>query len=151
MKLKLKMTYKEFLANKDLKAKLDNIALDLTILQYDFGDENTFGKLITSDLANRINDILPLVIPEEQYNAYSNASNNIKRKQLIKGVFGAFRNKLVFDKATMSKKSTKYEYYSELKIAGWDLIKQIYLAMIHHIEIDKTTKDAIGYQVVNAI
>ena len=29
MKLNLKITYKEYLANKDLKAKIDNIAIDV--------------------------------------------------------------------------------------------------------------------------
>lgn len=137
MKLNLKITYKEYLANKYLKAKVDNIAIDLTKLQYDFGDDNTFGKLINSDLVDRINDILPFVIPEEEYNLYTKNSNNLKRKILIKGVFGAFRNKLVFDKGGLSKKVSKYNYYSELKIAGWDLLKQIYIAMIDDIEIDK--------------
>ena len=137
MKLNLKITYKEYLANKYLKAKVDNIAIDLTKLQYDFGDDNTFGKLINSDLVDRINDILPFVIPEEEYNLYTKNSNNLKRKILIKGVFGAFRNKLVFDKGGLSKKVSKYKYYSELKIAGWDLLKQIYIAMIDDIEIDK--------------
>ena len=137
MKLNLKITYKEYLANKELKTKLDNIAIDLTNLQYDFGDENTFGKLINSDLSDRINNILPVVIPVEQYDKYNALSNNAKRKTLIKGVFGAFRNKLVFDNASMSKKSAYKEYYTELKIAGWDLLKQIYLAIVDKVIIDK--------------
>lgn len=139
MKLNLKITYKEYLANKELKAKIDNIAIDLTNLQYDFGDENTFGKLINSDLANRLENILPVVIPVEQYEKYNALSNNAKRKTLIKGVFGAFRNKLVFDKASMSKKSADKNYYTELKIASWDLLKQIYLAIIDRVVIDKNT------------
>ncbi len=139
MKLNLKITYKEYLTNKDLKVKIDNIAIDLTNLQYDFGDENTFGKLINSDLANRIENILPVVIPVEQYNKYNTLSNNAKRKTLIKGVFGAFRNKLVFDKASMSKKSADKNYYTELKIASWDLLKQINLAIIDRVVIDKNT------------
>ena len=139
MKLNLKISYKEYLANKDLKTKLDNIAIGLTDLQYDFGDENTFGKLINSDLANKIENILPVVIPEEQYNKYNTLSNTKKRKVLIQGVFGAFRNKLVFDKASMSKKSADKNYYTELKIAGWDLLKQIHLAIIDKVIVDKNT------------
>ena len=139
MKLNLKISYKDYLANKDLKTKIDNIATELTILQYDFGDENTFGKLINSDLANKIDNILPVVIPEEQYNKYNALSNTKKRKVLIQGVFGAFRNKLVFDKASMSKKSADKNYYTELKIAGWDLLKQIYLAIIDKVIIDKNS------------
>lgn len=139
MKLNLKITYKEYLANKDLKTKIDNIAIDLTNLQYDFGDENTFGKLINSDLSDRINNILPVVIPVEQYEKYNTLSNNKKRKILIQGVFGAFRNKLVFDKTSMSKKSADKNYYSELKIAGWDLLKQLYIAIIDRVVIDKNT------------
>ena len=76
MNIKLKLEWKQYLANKELKAKIDNIALDLTVLQYDFGDDNTFGKLITSDIADKINNILPLVIPEEQYEKYNTLSNN---------------------------------------------------------------------------
>lgn len=140
MNIKLKLNYtKEYLANKELKAKIDNIALDLTVLQYDFGDDNTFGKLITSDIADKINNILPLVIPEEQYEKYNTLSNNAKRKTLIKGIFGAFRNKLVCDKDGNSKKSTTRNYYSALKIAGWDLLKQIHLAIVDRVAIDKNT------------
>ena len=145
MKLNLKITYKEYLANKDLKTKLDNIALDLTNLQYVFGDENTFGKLINSDLVDRINNILPLVIPEEQYNIYSTCSNNFKRHILIKGVFGAFRNKLVYNTDSKTKNATENEYNSKLKIAGWDLLKQIYLAMIDGVKVNKTSKDSKIY------
>lgn len=140
MNIKLKIDYtKEYLPNKDLKAKVDNIAIDLTALQYSFGDDNTFGKLINSDLANRIDNILPVVIPVEQYNKYDKLSNNAKRKTLIKGIFGAFRNKLVCDKNNKSKKSTTSDYYSALKISGWDLLKQIYIAIVDIVTIDKST------------
>jgi hypothetical protein len=142
MNIKLKLDYtKEYLPNKELKAKVDYIAFELTRLQYDFGDDNTFGKLITSDLANKINDILPLVIPEEQYAVYSKNSNNLKRKILIKGIFGAFRNKLVVDKVSMCKNFETRDYYSKLKISGWDLLKQIFIAMIAYIEVNKTSKN----------
>ena len=143
MKLNLKITYNDYLANKDLKAKVDNIAIDLTDLQYNFGDENTFGKLINSDLATRIDNILPVVIPVEQYDKYNTLSNNAKRKTLIKGIFGAFRNKLVCDKDKKSKNSTTSDYYSQLKISGWDLLKQIHLAIIDKVIIDKNTNITI--------
>ena len=54
-------------------------------------------------------------------------------------IFGAFRNKLVFDKASMSKKSADKNYYTELKIASWDLLKQIYLAIVDRVIVDKNT------------
>lgn len=143
MNIKLKLEWVQYLANKDLKAKVDNIAIDLADLQYNFGDENTFGKLINSDLATRIDNILPVVIPVEQYDKYNTLSNNAKRKTLIKGIFGAFRNKLVCDKDKKSKNSTTSDYYSRLKISGWDLLKQIHLAIIDKVIIDKNTNITI--------
>lgn len=140
MQLKLNISYKEYIQNKDLKSNLDNLAIQLANLQLDYdGEKQKVGEVITSAQVNKILEVLPLFIPATELEKFDKLSNNKKRKVLASGVFGAYKNKLVFDRASLSKKVADKTYTSEKFISSYNLMKEIYTAMVTKVTIDKTT------------
>lgn len=140
MQLKLNMGYKEYIQNKELKSKLDILANNLANLQLDYdGDKQKIGEVITSAQVKQILEVLPLFIPATELEKFDKLSNNKKRKVLASGVFGAYKNKLVFDRGSLSKKVEDKIYTSEKYIASYNLMREIYTAMITKVTIDKAT------------
>ena len=140
MQLKLNISYKEYIQHKELKAKLDILSNDLANLQLDYdGDKQKVGEVITTAQVKQILEVLPMFIPATELDKFNKLSNNKKRKVLASGVFGAYKNKLIFDRGSLSKKAENKLYTRENYISSYNLMREIYTAMVTKVTVDKAT------------
>lgn len=141
MKLQLLLNYKDFRKNKGLYSDIVKLCDNIKNinLEYD-GTKNDKFTIITSSQINDIRLYAEYFIDKTLLDKFDKLSNNKKRKLLQLVILSTFEhNKLVFDKSSLSKKSSVKLYEVEDSISPYKLFKEYQKALITKVTIDKAT------------